>query len=161
MTVCTWAGAAFVRWLIVPPLWTLWTLPAHRTNPLNLPSVEHWLKEKALCRAFRWSLQIELLIWCCICKQAYLCICEVLHFYQTHVWSLPRLVTPSLSALIEFCLNWICQSCYMHFFKLSDGFVKNVIWISLSFSWICLNWYMDFCSLVIACIRQNWCVDFS
>ena len=48
-------------------------------------------------------------------------------------------VTESVSPLVEFCLNWICQSCYMHIFKLSDGFVKNVIWISLSFSWICLN----------------------
>ena len=34
--------------------------------------------------------------------------------------------------LVEFCSNWFCQSSYMYFFKLLDGFVKIDLWISLS-----------------------------
>ena len=44
-------------------------------------------------------------------------------FYQIQVQSMP---------LTEFCSNWICQSCYMDFSKVLDGFVKIDIWISLS-----------------------------
>ena len=30
-------------------------------------------------------------------------------------------------------VTWICQNCYMDFFKLLHGFVKIDTWISLSF----------------------------
>ena len=56
-------------------------------------------------------------------------------FYETQVRSLPCLVSHSVtswvSALVELYSNWICQSSYMDFSKLLDGFVKIDIWISL------------------------------
>ena len=49
-----------------------------------------------------------------------------------------------VSSVIEFCSNLICQSCYMDFSKLLDGFVKidfnGFLWFV---TWICQNWYMD------------------
>ena len=54
-------------------------------------------------------------------------------------------VTHSLNALVEFCSNWICQSCYtLLFSKLLDRFVKIVTGISLS----C---YMDLSKLIHTC----------
>ena len=54
-----------------------------------------------------------------------------LHFYQTQVRSLPCLITLSVSRLVEIYSNClICQSCYMDFSKLSNGFVKINTWIS-------------------------------
>ena len=53
-------------------------------------------------------------------------------FYRTQVQSLPCLVTESVCALVEFCSNWICQSCKMNFSMQLDVFVKINRWISLS-----------------------------
>ena len=46
-------------------------------------------------------------------------------FYRTQVWSLPCFVPDSVSALVAFCST-------VGFLKLLHGFVKFVIWISLS-----------------------------
>ena len=81
-----------------------------------------------------------------------------LHFYQTQVRSLPCLITLSVSRLVEIYSNClICQSCFMDFSKLSNGFVKTDAWISPScyidmsklingfleiFTWICQSCYI-------------------
>ena len=57
------------------------------------------------------------------------------------VWSLPCLVSPSLTECSLWDLSWICQNFYMDFSKLLDGFVKTDTWISLS---SVLNRYVKF-----------------
>ena len=37
-----------------------------------------------------------------------------------------------VSPFVDYCSNWICQSCSMYFSKFLDGFAKIDIWISLS-----------------------------
>ena len=38
----------------------------------------------------------------------------------------------SLSALVEFCSNWICQSCNMYFSRQLNEFATIVLWMFLS-----------------------------
>ena len=60
-------------------------------------------------------------------------------FYRIQFRSLPCLVTESVRALVEFCFNWICQSCFMVFSKMLDVFVKVGVW---------MNCYMDLSKLI-------------
>ena len=62
--------------------------------------------------------------------------CCVDHFSGDHNDSLflsdpgPIIALPCKSvALLKFCSDWKCQSCYMDFSKFVDGFVKVVVFL--------------------------------
>ena len=67
-------------------------------------------------------------------------------------------VTHSLNALVKFCSNWICQSCYTGFSMSLDRFVKIDTCISLS----C---YMDLSKLIgqlsqfLRCFKVVLCIS--
>ena len=89
-------------------------------------------------------------------------------FYRTQVRSLAYLVIESLSALDEFCSNWIIQSCYMDLSRLLDRFVRIDTWISQSCyrdlsklihgpqeTLLTLWWSVAVCWAVTPFIREN------
>ena len=57
------------------------------------------------------------------------------------------LVSPSPSALVWFCSNWICQSCEMDIIWVFRGIVIIYLWISLSCYIDLSKWCMDLSKL--------------
>ena len=77
-------------------------------------------------------------------------------------------LTESLPDFVEFCSNWICQSCYMDFFKLLDGFVKVLIlfqsllnllnqWCWMSQSTQCLGSVVPLAMLILKMAKPQVC----